>query len=87
MAKVLISMPDDLLEDVDRAAARAGTSRSAYLQGAARSALATPSRERIRAALERGRVAMRDIPSFESADLIRRDRDTHAIDHTTRRRS
>jgi metal-responsive CopG/Arc/MetJ family transcriptional regulator len=36
MGKVLVSMPDDLLEEVDREAAARGTSRSGFLQQAVR---------------------------------------------------
>jgi hypothetical protein len=77
MTKVLISLPDDLLDEIDRAAARAGTTRSAYLQAAAREALAVPTPGRIADALERGRRAFTGIRAFESAALIRRERDEH----------
>jgi Arc/MetJ-type ribon-helix-helix transcriptional regulator len=39
MAKVMVSMPDDLLAEVDAEAGRAGTSRSAVLRGFAVAAL------------------------------------------------
>jgi metal-responsive CopG/Arc/MetJ family transcriptional regulator len=39
MAKVMVSMPDDLLSEVDAEASRAGTSRSAVLRGFADAAL------------------------------------------------
>jgi metal-responsive CopG/Arc/MetJ family transcriptional regulator len=39
MAKVMVSMPDDLLAEVDAEAGRAGTSRSAVLRGFAVTAL------------------------------------------------
>jgi hypothetical protein len=74
MTKVLISMPDDLLERVDREAAAKGTSRSRFLQDAARRELGTPSADRIAAALARGREALAGAGSFESADLIREAR-------------
>ena len=77
MTKVLITLPDDLLDEIDRAAARAGTTRSAYLQAAARDALAVPTQARIADALERGRRAFTGIAAFESAELIRRERDEH----------
>jgi len=75
MAKVLISMSDDLLERVDREAAAKGTSRSRFLQDAVIRELGTPSRERIAAALVRGREALAGTGPFESADLIRQERD------------
>ena len=39
MSKVLISIPETLLADIDRAVARAGSNRSAFLQSAARAAV------------------------------------------------
>ncbi|HEX3518045.1 MAG TPA: ribbon-helix-helix domain-containing protein [Solirubrobacteraceae bacterium] len=39
MAKVMVSMPDDLLEEVDAEAKRLGKTRSAVLRGFADSAL------------------------------------------------
>jgi metal-responsive CopG/Arc/MetJ family transcriptional regulator len=39
MAKVMVSMPDDLLSEVDAEASRLGTSRSAVLRGFADAAL------------------------------------------------
>jgi len=39
MAKVMVSMPDELLGEVDAEARRAGTSRSAVLRGFADAAL------------------------------------------------
>jgi hypothetical protein len=52
-----------------------GTTRSAFLQGAARAALRLPSQARIDDALRRGRAAVEGAGPFESASLIRRDRD------------
>jgi hypothetical protein len=75
MAKVLISLPDDLLAEIDREASRAGTTRSGYLQAAARSMLPVPTHARIADALERGRRALTSAGAFESTALIRRERD------------
>jgi hypothetical protein len=74
MTKVLISMPDDLLERIDREAATKGTSRSRFLQDAARRELGTPSAQRIAAALALGREALAGAGPFESAELIREGR-------------
>ena len=74
MAKVLISMPDDLLNRIDREARARGTNRSRFLQEAARRQLGWPPVEALDAALERAREALVDIGSFESADLIREQR-------------
>ena len=72
----MISIPEDLLERVDREAAAKGTSRSRFLQEAAVRELGTPSRARIAAALARGRAALAGAGSFESADLIREERES-----------
>jgi predicted transcriptional regulator len=75
VAKVFISIPDDLLERVDRAAQQRNTSRSAFLQEAARRELGWPDPDLMDAALQRGRAAMAKTGAFESADLIREVRD------------
>jgi predicted transcriptional regulator len=74
MAKVLISLPDDLLERIDREAEARGSNRSRFLQEAARRELGWPSADALGAALKRGREALADVGSFESADLIREQR-------------
>lgn len=79
MTKVLISIPDELLAEIDREAARAGITRSGYLQAAARDALSTPTHARIAEAVARGRDALHPTPAFESADVIRRDRDARDV--------
>ncbi|MGH8924226.1 MAG: ribbon-helix-helix protein, CopG family [Acidimicrobiia bacterium] len=73
--KVMVSIPDDLLERIDRAAGERHTSRSAFLQEAARRELGWPDAVTIEAALERARAALAGAGSFESAELIRADRD------------
>jgi hypothetical protein len=74
MAKVLISLPDDLLERIDREAKALGTNRSRFLQDAARRQLEKPSADTLGAALQRGRDALAGVGSFESANLIREQR-------------
>jgi hypothetical protein len=78
MPKVMISMPDELLERIDREAGARRTSRSAFLQEAARRELGWPDPAAIDAALERGRAALAAAGGFESADLIRAERDVRA---------
>jgi len=73
--KVMISIPDDLLERIDRVVAEQHTSRSAFLQEAARRELGWPDPAAIDAAVARGRAALAQVGSFESTDLIRADRD------------
>ena len=84
MPKVMISMPDELLERIDREAGALRTSRSAFLQEAARRQLGWPDPAAIDAALERGRSALAGAGSFDSAELIRAERD--ARDERDRRR-
>ena len=84
VAKVLISIPGDLLARVDREAASRGDTRSDFFQDAARRALGWPSKETVAAALERGRAALATEGPFESADLIAADR--AGRDATDRRR-
>jgi hypothetical protein len=71
MGKVLISIPDELLADIDREASARGDTRSGFIQEAARRELGRPSRARIEAALARGRKAMQGVGAFEAADVIR----------------
>ena len=84
MSKVLISVPEELLAEIDREALARGASRSGFLQDAARHELGRPSKVRIEAALERGRRALRDVGAFEAAEVIRTGRD--ARDAADRRR-
>lgn len=74
--KVTVSMPEELLERIDREARGRGISRSGFLVEAARHELGWPSPAQIDAATERGRVALAGAGSFESADLIRANRAT-----------
>lgn len=73
--KVMVSIPDELLERIDREADERGTSRSAFLQEAAQRELGWPDPARVDAALERGRAALAGVGSFEAAELIRAERE------------
>lgn len=75
MPKVMVSFPVDLLADLDREAARRGSSRSALLALAARRELEQHDPVAVDAALERARDAMRSAGAFEAADLVRAERD------------
>jgi predicted transcriptional regulator len=78
MARVLISVPDDLLAHIDREARSRGVSRSRFMREAALQQLGWPDAQALEAALTRGQRALADAPTFESADLIadeRRQRD------------
>lgn len=63
---------------------RRGMSRSKFILTAAQHELTWPDPARIDAAIERGRAALAGAGRFESADLIRADRDAH--DDRDRRR-
>lgn len=77
--KVMISMPNDLLERIDRATRERRTSRSAFLQEAARRELGWPDPGAIEDALRRGQAAIAEAGSFESASLIRAARDARDV--------
>jgi len=75
MAKVMISMPDELLAKVDRHARRAGTTRSGWLRGLAEREVELDTEERaaaIRALLAQARPWG---GPGDSATWIREDRD------------
>jgi metal-responsive CopG/Arc/MetJ family transcriptional regulator len=73
--KVMISLPSDLLARIDRAAAERKTSRSSFIQEAARRELGWPDAAASRAAVERARAALARAGSFDSAELVRADRE------------
>lgn len=75
MAKVVISLPDDLLDRIDHEAARRHSSRSALLQEAARRELGRPDPGALDAAVASAREALANAGSFESAALVRAERD------------
>ncbi|HEX2391530.1 MAG TPA: ribbon-helix-helix protein, CopG family [Solirubrobacterales bacterium] len=73
--KVLVTIPEDLLARIDRETASIGSTRSEFLQEAARRQLGWPDPSTLDEALERARAALAEAGSFESADVIRADRD------------
>lgn len=73
--KVLVTMPDDLLERIDRETKSLGQTRSDFLQEAARRRLGWPDPLAVDAALLRGRAALADLGAFESAEVIRSQRE------------
>ena len=76
MAKVMVSLPDDLLASIDAAASRRATSRSAYLAAAARHELDRPDPELLAAVVKRSRRRFASSGSFESSSIVRADRDS-----------
>lgn len=75
MPKIMVSLPADLLADVDREALRRRTSRSALLATAARRELEQQDPVELDRALHRARGALRTVGAFESAELVRAERD------------
>ena len=75
MAKVMISLPDQVLERIDREARRRGTSRSALLQHAALRELGRPDPDTFDEALARSRKRFANAGRFDAAALIRAERD------------
>lgn len=84
MAKVLITLPDDLLDRVDREARQQRLTRSRFVQDAVRRQLGWAQDDVIEAALERGRQVLASLGRFESTDLIRQERDTRDADDRRR---
>jgi hypothetical protein len=74
MAKVMVSIPDDLLGQIDAEARRRGVSRSGFLQEAARQriGLGPASREELIASLEE--ISKNWTGPFDVVAQIRRDR-------------
>ena len=75
MPKVMVSLPAELLADLDREAARRGSTRSALLALAARRELEQQDPRELDALLDQARAAMRHAGAFEAADLVRAERD------------
>jgi metal-responsive CopG/Arc/MetJ family transcriptional regulator len=78
MAKVMVSLPDDLLAQVDAEAARRATTRSALLAQAARRELQRRDPEAVEAAIRRSRERFVRSGGFEAADVVRSSRDSLA---------
>jgi hypothetical protein len=78
MAKVMISVPDELLGRIDDAARERGLSRSGLLQRAAENELDLPSPDAIRRALEEGGRLFAGAGDFDSTEAVRADRDSRA---------
>jgi metal-responsive CopG/Arc/MetJ family transcriptional regulator len=76
MAKVMVSLPDELLTRIDQEARRRSTSRSALLAVAASRELERRDSDQIAHAITRSEERFRRTADFESADVIRRERDS-----------
>src|SRR5215469_13250853 len=75
MAKVMVSLPDDLLHSIDAEARRRATSRSALLAAAARRELTRRDPDAVAAAIRRSEERFRAAAAFDAARLVRADRD------------
>jgi hypothetical protein len=73
--KVLVTLPSDLLERIDRETETLDQTRSEFLQEAARRRLGWPDPLAIDAALLRGRAALSGLGGFESVEVIRAQRE------------
>jgi hypothetical protein len=75
VAKVMVSLPDDLLAAVDEEARRRSTSRSAFLALGARRELSRRDSADILAALARSERRFARAGGFEASELVRAERD------------
>jgi Ribbon-helix-helix protein, copG family len=74
MAKVMVSLPDELLERVDAEAARRATTRSALLRDSVSRELARRDPELVRRAIDEARALFDGVGAFDSGALIRSER-------------
>lgn len=77
----MISLPDALLERIDREATRRATTRSGLVRVAMRRELEEPDPERMEAAVARSRARFSGEDRFDSAELFRSERDRVARRH------
>ena len=73
MAKVLVSLPDQLLRDIDAEARRRSMSRSALLAAVARRELTRREPAAVAEAIARSEQRFRAAGRFGAAKLVRRD--------------
>jgi metal-responsive CopG/Arc/MetJ family transcriptional regulator len=76
MSKVMVSLPEELIIEIDKEAHRRSISRSALLATAARRELARPDRGAVDEAVGRSERRFRAAGRFEAAELVRQDRDS-----------
>jgi hypothetical protein len=75
MAEVVVSIPDELLEEIDAEAARKATTRAAVLRMRLSQGGLRRDPEVIGAAIARAEELFRDAGPFDSTELVRADRD------------
>ena len=76
MAKVMISLPDDLLAAIDAEARRRHVTRSGLLAQAAGREIARRAPDDVSEAIERSTARFAATRRFESGQLVRRMRDS-----------
>jgi len=76
MSKVMVSLPDELVRDLDEEARRRSMSRSALLATAARRELARRDPAAVAEAIARSEQRFRAAGGFDGAELVRQDRAT-----------
>jgi metal-responsive CopG/Arc/MetJ family transcriptional regulator len=77
MAKVMISITDELLARVDAEAKRRKTTRSGLVATAVDRELSRPDRKQMEEAFERLERSFRDVGPLDAEALIRAERDSH----------
>jgi metal-responsive CopG/Arc/MetJ family transcriptional regulator len=76
MAKIMVSLPDELVREIDEEARRRSMSRSALLATAARRELARRDPAAVAEAIARSEQRFRAAGGFDAAELVRHDRDS-----------
>lgn len=76
MSKVMVSLPDQLVRQIDEEARRRSISRSALLAVAAQRELARRDPAAVAAAIARSEQRFSAAGYFDAAELIRQDRET-----------
>lgn len=77
MAKVMISIPDDLLAALDAEAEARHMSRSATIAQAVRREISAPNAARVDELLAAARAALADTGSWSAAEVVREQRADH----------
>jgi Ribbon-helix-helix protein, copG family len=77
-SKVMVSLPDDLVREIDEEARRRSMSRSALLAAAARRELARRDPVAVAEAIARSEQRFLAAGGFEAAQLVRHDRDSRS---------
>jgi hypothetical protein len=76
MSKVMVSLPEDLLREIDKEASRRSISRSALLATAARREVARRDPAAVAEAIARSEQRFRAAGTFDAMELVRQDRES-----------